>query len=114
MLNFYEKYIQLCGRENKSPSKAAEEIGLSRASVNAWKVKGTQPSDLTLSKVAAYFNIPVEYLKSDDMEVKEDIKKDPGNAEVSALDSLFLNGMHQLSPEDQLAVLAYIHSLRNK
>ena len=65
LLNFYDKYINLCASQNKSPSKVAEEIGLSRPAVSSWKTGKVKPSDLTMLKIAAYFNVSVEYLKSD-------------------------------------------------
>lgn len=62
MDNFYEKYVSLCVKAKKSPSKVAEEIGLSRTSPNGWK-KGKQPSDANLMRIAGYFNVSLDYLK---------------------------------------------------
>ena len=58
---FYDNYVRLCNNVSKSPSAVAQELGLSRASVNGWK-KGKNPTDATLCKVADYFGVPVEYL----------------------------------------------------
>lgn len=105
---FYDQFEKFCAMHQVSLSKAASEIGLSNSTVTKWKKTGATPQTATLNKIAEYFNVSITEL------LNEDIKKDLGKTEVSDMDSLFLNGMHQLSPEDQLAVLAYIHSLRNK
>ena len=57
LLNFYDKYINLCASQNKSPSKVAEEIGLSRPAVSSWKTGKAKPSDVTMLKIAAYFTV---------------------------------------------------------
>ena len=61
MLSFYDNYVSLCAKSNKSLSAVAEAIGLSRTSPNGWK-KGKQPSDVTLAKLANYFGITVAEL----------------------------------------------------
>lgn len=70
-MTFYERYIELCVKINKSPSAVALENGFSKASVNHWKTGRAKPSDVSLSKLAAYFNVSVEYLKGEAEEVEE-------------------------------------------
>lgn len=59
---FYDKFSQLCGKKNISPTKACEEMGLSRSIATKWKKTGATPSGDTLHKIAAYFNVSVDYL----------------------------------------------------
>ena len=47
---FFEYYKQLCDQKGVSPSRAAEDIGLSRTSVVKWK-NGSVPSGATLKKI---------------------------------------------------------------
>ena len=61
---FYNNYISLCAKHNKSASKVAEEIGLSRASANGWR-NGAVPSEVNLQKIANYFGVTVDYLKTE-------------------------------------------------
>ena len=61
LYTFYENYVALCTRENKSPSAVSEAIGLSRTSAAGWK-KGNVPRDTTIKKIAQYFNVPVSVL----------------------------------------------------
>ena len=113
MLNFYDRYINLCASVNKSPSKVAEEIGLSRPAVSSWKTGKAKPSDVTLLKIAEYFNVSINYLLGESEE-PEEIKKDPipktGN-EVSDLDTFTLNILHKLTPECQEKAIARLLEL---
>lgn len=68
---FYDNYVALCAKQQKSPSAVAEAIGLSRTSPNGWK-KGKQPSDVNLQKLADYFGVSVAYLKGEE-EQKESL-----------------------------------------
>lgn len=58
---FYERYLELCASVDKTPSGAALEMGLSKPTVNRWK-NGGGITDATARKVAAYFDVPVDYL----------------------------------------------------
>ncbi len=69
-MNFYQKYVELCAKVDKSPSAVALENGFSKATVTGWKSGRTKPTDSSLAKLAAYFNVSVEYLKNDS-EAKE-------------------------------------------
>ena len=64
MSTFYEKYVALCAQNEKTPSGAAVEMGLSKGTANGWKV-GKRPNDLTLAKLAAYFGVPVSYFNEE-------------------------------------------------
>ena len=61
MSAFYDCYVRLCALKGVSLSRAAESVGLSRTSPNGWK-KGKMPSDVTLAKLANYFDCTVEDL----------------------------------------------------
>ena len=61
---FYENYVDLCAKANKSPSAVANAIGLSNAAASGWK-KGKEPNDTTLAKLADYFGVTVETLTNE-------------------------------------------------
>ena len=69
MKDFYNKYVNLCISANKSPSKAAEEMGFSRTSPNGWK-KGKIPSDANLIRIANYFGVTTDYFSEDEQKNK--------------------------------------------
>lgn len=119
-MNFYETYIELCAKKRKTPSAVAVENNLSKSTVNAWKIGRSKPTDVTLSKLANYFGVSVEYLKGE-AEEPEEIKKDPAldvktdtENKVSDLGSVALNIIHKLKPEFQEDALAYLLELSAK
>jgi len=54
--DFYERYLCLCRKANKTPTGAAIEIGLNRSAPNSWK-NGGNPTDATIQKIADYFGV---------------------------------------------------------
>ena len=63
---FYDKYVELCDQRNISPTAAALEIGLSKATPTKWKTSGATPSGDNLKKIAAYFGVTESDLLSDE------------------------------------------------
>ena len=61
---FYDNFIRLCNKVNKSPSAVAEEMGFKRSVVTAWK-NGRSPRTATLQKIATYFKCSVAELTAD-------------------------------------------------
>lgn len=64
---FYNRFIELCSEKGIKPSKVALENGFSKATVSSWKKlceEGTnvKPTPEKLEKLAAYFNVSVDYL----------------------------------------------------
>ena len=68
---FYDNFIQLCASVGKSPSAVVLEIGLKRPAVTHWKNGRSNPTDITLQKIANYFGVTVEELLADAPEQKE-------------------------------------------
>lgn len=56
---FYDNYASRCREKGISPSKAAEEIGINKASVSNWKKNGYTPRAEILQRIANYFDISV-------------------------------------------------------
>lgn len=110
MGNFYEKYVSLCVKAKKSPSKVAEEIGLSRTSPNGWK-KGKQPSDANLMRIADYFNVSLDYFENEQ-------KNKPAEENSGELNmEKFIKMFSDLLPDEQEQTLDYMKfriSQRNK
>ena len=66
-MDFYTKYLDLCNKRGKSPSKVALENKISKASVTRWKY-GYTPTDTNINKLAIYFGVSVDYLKENEAE----------------------------------------------
>lgn len=62
---FYDIYSELCLKRNKSVYKVCTEIGLNRSAVAKWKT-GAVPNGKTLSAIADYFGVSIDYLLGDD------------------------------------------------
>ena len=59
---FYDRYAALCQERGITLSKAAEEIGINKASVTNWKKNGYTPRAEALQKIADYFGVSATYL----------------------------------------------------
>lgn len=59
---FFDIFYALCKEKGVSCKRAAEEIGLSNSITTKWKKTGATPNTDTLSKIAKYFNVSVDYL----------------------------------------------------
>lgn len=101
-VRFYQIFLELCNKSNKSPSRIAIENNISKASVNRWK-NGSTPSDAVLLKLSKYFNVSVDFLLN-----KEDIKKE------STPEDRFMHNYNSLDEEDKETVNALVASLLNK
>lgn len=86
MTVFYSIYVNLCAEKNMSLSAVAEAIGLSRTAPNGWK-KGKQPSDVTLQKLASYFEVDVSVLtgEKEKPHTEEDVELDAATIELKSI-----------------------------
>lgn len=70
--SFYDQYISICRSRGVSPSRAAEDAGLSKSAVSKWKREpDTVPSGAVLAKLSAYFGIPTSQLLGEPTETVE-------------------------------------------
>lgn len=67
---FYDVFEKLCTEKGVKPGRAADEIGISRATVTNWKKNGYSPRRDILKKIAQYFGVSVDLLL-DQSEQKE-------------------------------------------
>ena len=61
MSSFYNNFISQCNIKDVSPSKAAQDVGLSRAAPTGWK-NGAMPRDSQIHRLAEYFGCTVQDL----------------------------------------------------
>lgn len=79
---FWENLVELCSKQNISPTGLCLKLGFSNATAVRWK-KGSMPNDTTLKKIADYFGVSVEYLKGESKSPRR-IKKIPVLGNVAA------------------------------
>lgn len=60
---FYARFLDLCRQKDISPAAAAREMGFSNSTTTQW-AHGAIPSMSSLSKIAAYFNVSIDFLRT--------------------------------------------------
>ena len=98
---FFDIYKDLCSKNKTSPSKVATELGFSNSIATKWKKTGATPDSKTLSKIADYFNVSIEYLLGTENE-----KSPAGNDANGAIP-----GFDELSEANQAIVRSMIDQL---
>lgn len=73
---FYDLFCELCQKKGVSPTRATVEIGLSRTIGTKWKTTGATPQGETLSKIADYFGVSVDYLLGNEPKEKAPAKSE--------------------------------------
>jgi transcriptional regulator with XRE-family HTH domain len=81
---FYEQYVELCTKLNKSPSGVAQELGISKTSVTRWK-NGAIPNSKIINKIADYFEVSTDYIIKGNEEQKSDSPKSKTEKEFIVL-----------------------------
>ena len=106
---FWKNFVQLCNKNNTTPTAVVLEMGISRGSVTGWK-KGSVPNDGTLLRLAEYFNVTVEELISEQKETPpEEIP-----AGLDEQDIEILNLFSRLSDEQKAQALTYLEFLKSQ
>ena len=101
---FWQRYVSLCNSVGKAPNVVATEIGIkSSGTVTGWK-NGATPRRSVLSKLAKYFEVPVEDLLD---EQKEKPAPKDGDG-LDELDRRLLALMKLLTPDQKKFLLAQL------
>lgn len=107
---FYDNYIRLCNSVNKTPSAVAVEMGISKTSVNRWK-NGSYPTDATMLRIANYFKVTVDVLKSGEhFEQKE--TPTPENGSERAYEDIELTEAFKQADEATRAAIRLLLKLK--
>ena len=109
---FYDLFCELCHKKGVSPTRATVEIGLSRTIGTKWKTTGATPQGETLSKIASYFGVSVDYLLGN--EPKEKTPADNGERPKAKLRSISRLEDSQITPEQDEEISNYIDYLLSK
>lgn len=111
---FYDLYIQLCVQKGVSPSRAAEENGLSRTAVVKWK-NGSTPSGATVQKLAAYFGVTADYLMGGTVPGDPvSTAQSPDDITCDDFTYALLNESRQLTDRDKQMLLEMARYMRKK
>lgn len=105
---FWTNFSTLCADKNLSPNAVAMELKIPSGSITAWR-NGATPRTKSLTKIANYFGVTVDYLLNAEKEKPTSVTADG----VDELDKEALDIMHQLPPEKRAAGLAMLRGLLN-
>lgn len=62
----YEKYAQLRDVRGITDYRVSKDTGISTSVLSGWKTGQREPSLKTVSRLARYFNVPIEYFGQPD------------------------------------------------
>ena len=100
---FWETFVRLCIENNTKPNPVAKQLKIPSGSLTDWK-NGSTPRDTTLQKIAAHFNVTVNYLLG-----KEEKPSAPEGADGSNGD--LWAKICRLSAENRNKVDGYVSAL---
>lgn len=79
----YKEFDKLCKAKNVNPRQVSLATGVSSSTLTAWKKGDYTPKTDKLEKIADYFGVPLEYLKSGTMPTGEGYYLDSEVAEIA-------------------------------
>ena len=104
---FWNRYVDLCNSQNNSPNAVAAKLGFSNASTTHWK-HGATPRDSSLSKIAKYFGVTVEYLKG------ESEAKNPAADEGNGIEEELIKLFSRIPAESKKEAMNYLRYLADQ
>ena len=112
MTTFWRKYNEVCKERGLRPRAVAAELGISAATVTKW-VNDGMPNLEMISKIAEYFDVPIDYLINEDDTpiIPEANKKRSIFKSVSSLAQRWvsLRRGSEISLETQLKIIPYVN-----
>lgn len=109
---FFDVFQSLCKKKGVSCKRAAEDIGLSNSITTKWKKTGATPSGDTLNKIAAYFNVTIDYLLGN-----ETADQKSGAKSIDVLDDVdlaFYGDYRELDEDDKETVRDMVRVMRER
>lgn len=107
---FYDLFCQLCKQKGVAPTRAALDIGLSKATPTTWK-RGITPQAAQLQKIAEYFGVSVDYLLGNEEKTSSSKEKDVTDEDIKF--ALF-KGAGGISDEAYEEVKAFAEFVKQK
>lgn len=113
MLNLYNVIAQLCGTKGISGYRLCKEIGIQPSILTDLKVGRKQSlSADTLSKIAIYFGVSVDYLLGN--EIKKALTETGGRDILDEVDIAFYNDYKELDETDKDVLRNMVQLMRQR
>ena len=100
---FIERLLELISEKGISRKQFNDDVQINKNQLKRWETAGTVPNRTTLTVIAQYFGVSVEYLlgETDERAEKE---KSPAGAELSEKDRKLVDAYHKSEPVIQATV----------
>jgi transcriptional regulator with XRE-family HTH domain len=100
---FIKRLLELISEKGISRKQFNEDVQINKNQLKRWEASGTIPNRTTLTVIAQYFGVSVEYLlgETDERAPKE---KSPAGAELSEKDIKLVEAYHKSEPVIQSTV----------
>ena len=113
-MSFIDRILELLHQQGISKNKMLVDLRLSKNSIVDWSRRGTIPNGETLSKIASYFNVSVDYLLGNEQKEKPSSEEESFSQNKKELMALF-DTMSDAQQESFLAIArAAAHELSLK
>lgn len=109
-MTFPERLSELIKEKRINKNQLQRELNLNKSSILNWTQRGNTPNGETLTLLAAYFSVSVDYLLGT-TDIKRAAVKDSG---LSELDCKYLDMFKALPPSEQARLLEYGELLKLK
>lgn len=115
----YQKFKELCSKNDVTPYKVGKETGISSSTLSDWKSGRSVPKQEKLKKIADYFGVDVAYFYDND-DNNKGYYVDDGTKEIAQeiFDNkdlrLLFDAAKDASPEDLQTVHTMLLALKSK
>lgn len=113
---FKERFTMLCESNPKGTTSLANDLHVSRQTVNAWKAGTRSPKEPTVLAIANYFRINVKWLMGFDVpkrgfDLKYFDEEPPDETPQTEEARILAKGIDQLDPAQRAQALAVVKAM---
>ena len=111
-MSWLDKFTWLCLQNGVSASYVCEKIGVSRSAYSRWRKGDRYPSNATMRKIADYFNVSVDSLTDDALEL-EHIEKGHEDIHINKQEKELIDIYRSLSLKGQMHLIRTAMELKD-
>ncbi|MCM1023856.1 MAG: hypothetical protein NC395_07330 [Prevotella sp.] len=102
---FYDKFIELCDKNNEKPSVLLKQLEFSSGNLKNWKNGAKVNSDILIS-LSRHFNVSVDCLLG--LDNKPDRQEKSSALELTSIEQRLLTAFKELSHDEQMSEIGRI------
>lgn len=111
-MSWLDKFTWLCLQNGVSASYVCEKIGVSRSAYSRWRKGDRYPSNATMRKIADYFNVSVDSLTDDALEL-EYLEKTDEQIHINKQEKELIDIYRGLSLKGQMHLISTAMKLKD-